>query len=407
MSSSSRKRAGLTAAGVTALTVGTTAGAAEIYYQPVVSVTTQYNNNLNLDPTEAKIGAEGYFADALANIGIATPRSDTQLQPRLVYNYYPSVSQRDLLEGFLSLNHRYSGQRDRFTLAGFYDHRDDVNAEQPGAEQNVVTGTGDNTATTGRPALGVKRDYVILDPSYSHLLSPLSSIGVSAQYQRMSYNVEDQSSHIGFSFYQANAFFAHNITPRLDFSVGVLGSRYNASSIDANATTEGLHLTSGYDWTQVLHSEVTADYQHVKFEETSPHVIDANNNAWAATFSTVYKEQTSSYRFIIGRTIYPSSAGGLYTIDQVRGQYDRDLTQRLHFMGALRYFREGTTVGSQGNDKRKYASGIVRLQYMMTRTFFVAGFYQANYQKYSVDANSADSNIVGITFGYAGLQRQR
>jgi hypothetical protein len=407
MLSLSRKRAYGAAAAGAALTVGTTAGAAEFYYQPVIQVASQYNTNVNLDPT-TKQSAVGYYTDALTNIGISTPRSDTTLQPRLVYNYYPSIKRRDVLEAFLNLNTRYAWQRDRVALNGLYDHRDDVNAEQPGAAQNPVNpGAGDNTATSGQTALGVRRDYLILNPSYQHLLTPLSSVGLSGQFQRMSYNVEDQSGHIGFDYYQARAFYGQNINERLDFSVGAIGSSYNATSINAHATTEGVSLTSGYDWTPVLHSQLTAEVVHVKFDELSPKQIQSTGNAWASTFTTTYKEQISSYRILIGRTIFPSTAGGLFTIDQVLGQYDRDLTQRLHFLGALRYFREETTIGARGNDRRYYASGIVRMQYMMTQTIYVAGYVQHNYQKYSVQPNSAGSNMVGIAFGYAGLQRQR
>src|SRR5512140_3272640 len=110
MSLSSRstlRAAAVVAATVAATSLATAAGAAEVYYQPIVSLTTAYNTNVDLEPTNRQ-GAEGYFADAATNIGIATQRSETTLQPRLLYNYYPSASQRNRLEGFLNLNSRYS-----------------------------------------------------------------------------------------------------------------------------------------------------------------------------------------------------------------------------------------------------------------------------------------------------------
>jgi hypothetical protein len=149
-------------------------------------------------------------------------------------------------------------------------------------------------------------------------------------------------------------------------------------------------------------------WQRTKFQETSPRVAQETSNPWAATFDTVYNGQTSSYRFSIGRTIYPSSAGGLYTTDQVRGQYDRDFSERLHFMGALRVFRDRTTAAAvSGDTTRNYATGTVRLQYMVTRTLFVAGAYSHIYQKYHFDPASAQSDIVQLSFGYRGLERQR
>src|SRR5882762_6387677 len=109
MSLSSRNLAAagrpLTAAGVVALIAAAPAGAADIYYQPIVSLSTAYNTNLDLSPLASdKRSAEGYYADAATTFGIATPQSETTLQPRLLYNYYPTASDRNRLEAFLNGN---------------------------------------------------------------------------------------------------------------------------------------------------------------------------------------------------------------------------------------------------------------------------------------------------------------
>jgi hypothetical protein len=408
MSLLSLRRVRDVAATVAALAAGTTAAAAEFYYQPIVSLQTSYNTNLDLDPVN-KRGAEGYFADAATNIGIATARSETFLQPRLLYNYYPSVQGRNRLEGFLNLNTRYNWERNRFVMSALYDHRDDVNAEQPTAVQNPVNpDLGNTTTTTGRVRVGTTRDYAVLTPTFTHLLTPLSSIGVATEYQRASFSPADTSSHINFNYYKGRLFYSKTIDLRTDVSIGAYGSRYEGGSIESHSTSGGVQLNGGYNWTQVLRSDLTVQWQRTKFQETSPRVAEETSNPWAATFDTVYNGQTSSYRFSIGRTIYPSSAGGLYTTDQVRGQYDRDFTERLHFMGALRVFRDRTTAAAvSGDTTRNFVTGTVRLQYMLTRTFFVAGAYSHNYQKYHFDPASAQSDIVQLSFGYRGLERQR
>src|SRR3954469_16464476 len=151
--------AGLTvAAAVMAFGAAAAANAADIYYQPIIQLSTQYNTNLDLSPkAEEKRGAEGYYADAATTFGIATPTTETTLQPRILYNYYPSASDRNRLEAFLNGNGRYNWQRDRFNWFGTFDHRDDVNAEQPGAADNntVNPGTGIENPTTGRTSVGV------------------------------------------------------------------------------------------------------------------------------------------------------------------------------------------------------------------------------------------------------------
>lgn len=394
------------AAGAAAAAFGTVAGAAEFYYQPIVTLSSAYNSNIDLDTTTRRT-AVGYYADAATNIGIATPQSDTLLQPRVLYNYYPSLVGRNRLEAFLNANTRYSWQRDKFNMYAFFDHRDDVNAEQPGATTNPVNpDVGNTTPTTGQVLVGTTRNYLILDPTYTHLVTPLSSIGFAGEYQRMDWSPSDTAGHLNFNYYQGRLFFAKTVDLRTDFQIGAYGSRYQAGAINSHSTSGGLQFNGGYNWTQVLRSTLTVQWQRTKFVENAQRVFNETNDPWAATFTTVYKEQASAYSFSFGRTIYPSSAGGLYTTDQVRGQYDRDYTQRLHFTGAVRYFRDRSTTGVVGDNTRDYATGTVRLQYMMTQFIFVATSYSYTYQKYRIDTNSASGHFVSLAFGYRGLDRQ-
>jgi hypothetical protein len=407
MSSLSRKRAVAAAAGPALLCLGAAAGAAEVYYQPILTVATAYNTNLDLDPY-VKQHAEGYFADASTNVGIATPTSDTLIQPRLLYNYYPSATYRDRLEGFLNLRGRYQWQRDSFTIGGFFDHRDDVNAGAPGAEVNTVNpGVTNTTPNQAPPQVGVVRNYLILDPTYKHALDPLSSIGFAGEYQGMRYSPSGVGTgNLSFNYYLGRLFYGHSISPRTDFQIGVYGSEYQSTTIDSHSTSGGLQLSGGHSWTEVLRSELTVQWQRTKLTETSPNQIEATANPWGVNFSTVYSEQTSSYRLTLGRTIYPSSAGGLYTTDQIRGQYDRDFTARLHFTGAARLFRDRTTTGVTSDTTRNYATGTVTLSYSLTQRTFVAGSYTYIYQKYRIQANSADANVAYLQFGYRGLGRR-
>jgi hypothetical protein len=245
---------------------------------------------------------------------------------------------------------------------------------------------------------------VILDPTYSHLLTPLSSVGFSGEYQGIRYSPA-QNGNDDFNYFSGRLFYARTLDLRTDYSIGISGSKYQSTTIDSHATTGGISGGVGFNWNQTLRSDLTAEWQHANFDESDPKVLHANANPWSANFSTVYKEQISSYRFTLGRTIYPSSNGTLYTIDQVRGQYDRDLTQRVHFTTALRFFRDDTTLGGTGNDKRNYLTGTIRAQWMVTQRLFLAGSYTYIYQKYQVQPNSAEVNVASISIGYRGLDK--
>src|SRR5579871_6911285 len=92
MSLSYRNRGAVAAAAGVAgmLSAAGAADAAEIYYQPIVQVSTAYNTNVELENVDQQ-SAEGYYADAATLIGIATPTSETTIEPRLLYNYYPTI----------------------------------------------------------------------------------------------------------------------------------------------------------------------------------------------------------------------------------------------------------------------------------------------------------------------------
>ena len=415
MSSSSRKRgapavpalrafaAGGACAGA-GLLAASGASAAEVYYQPVASLSSSYNSNIFLDPANKQSG-EGYYADAATTIGIATPNSVATLEPRLIYNYYPSQHELDRLEGVLNGNGQYSWQRDRVNIVAYYDHRDDVNAEQPGAQDNTVNpGVGTTTPSSGQVLKGVVRDYLILQPSYTHLLTPLSNITLNGEYQRLSYNDED-SGHVPFDYYLGRITYNWAQTQRMGLGVNAFAANFQAATIDAKSNTGGIGGSLKYDWTPALSGSVTASYERTKVEQSS-HDFNETANEWAAQASLAYTGQLATYRATIGRVIVPGASGGLFATNQLQGQYERDLSQRLHFTGAIRYFRDGTLTGFRGDDTRNYLNTVLSLRWMMTRTLFISGAYNFTWQKYVVDPNSANANRVSLSIGYMGLQRQ-
>src|SRR5262249_29792674 len=215
---------------------------------------------------------------------------------------------------------------------------------------------------SGRVQRGIVRNYLILDPTFVHLLTPLSSVGFAGEYQRMDYSPSDNNGHLDFQFYQGRLFYGRTVDPRTDIAIGVYGNHYQAGGVDSHANSGGIQANGGYNWTEVLRSTLVLQAQRIKFEESTPtRFFDTTVTTWAATFDTVYKQQISSYRFSLGRTLYPSSTGGLYRTDQVQGTYSRALTQRLEFLGALRYFRQRTIVGGSGDDTRNYATATLRM----------------------------------------------
>src|SRR5262249_7315193 len=139
-------------------------GAAQVYIQPVVTLSEQYDSNLDLAPDEQQANI-GYLADVATLFGFASPNSDTSIRPRLRYWQYPDETILNRLEAMLDLNSSYSTARSRFNVFGRFDHLNDTEAEIPSAVYNDVTPAAPTITQTGVIALNVTRNNYWLSPT--------------------------------------------------------------------------------------------------------------------------------------------------------------------------------------------------------------------------------------------------
>jgi hypothetical protein len=399
--------AGRAGAGAALLSSAVLAHAAQVYVQPIVSTQVQTSSNLGLDPDADSQQTEGYFADAATVIGIATPRSDTTLKPRLLYRNYPDASRLNRVEAFLDIATLYTGQRSTFQMFGRYEHRDETNAERSAAQFDEVTPDAPTDPETGRIQIGATRDVVLLVPTYKYELTQRMDIGATATVQSIDYSPDDVASHVDFDYYEGKGFLGWDLTQRTRLSLGGYVSKYEAQNIDAQADSVGASAAFEWDWSAVLESSLSLVYQRSDIERTQPFVFDDKTNAWGANFKTLYKGQASRVRLSAGRTITPSGTGGLLESDSFRLQADRDLTERWELTGAARYLRNRALSQDTAGSDRDYRRLELGLRWMMTRTWFVESGYEYTWQKYENDPRSAHDNTLSLRFGYRGLPRQR
>src|SRR5450432_993687 len=133
-----RQRAVATSLCVAAAMVAAPVFAAEVYVQPVATISAETDSNLDLVPASQGTAntVEGYSADAAALIGIATPDSNTTIRPRIDYRDYPAATYDNRLEGYLDLNSAYTSQRSKGYVYLGFERRDEFNAELSSALYN-------------------------------------------------------------------------------------------------------------------------------------------------------------------------------------------------------------------------------------------------------------------------------
>jgi hypothetical protein len=379
--------------------------AAEVYLQPIATLTAETDSNLDLDPS-VKQEVQGYLLDAATIIGIATQESNTIFRPRIVYRYYPQESADNRLEAYLDLNTSYRTQRSTASLVGSIEHLDQFNAELTSALYNDVNPV-QPPPDTGKVTVGATRDSAILDPKYVYNFTPIIGAGVSGQYQVVNYSPAGDTSHVDFDYYQARAFLTWTYSQTSDVSFGGYGSKYEATHFASRATGSGATMDLNTTWTPLLSTKASVIYQHTNIDDVLPTPLNTQNNAWGASVAAIYKTQVDQFRLNAGRSISPSGGGAVFDVDRLQFQYDRIFGPRLSFTGALVGLRTHALTANIAGDDRKYAQTILEAKWKMTPTWFVQGGYQFAWQKYQYDLTSGINNRFYIQIGYQGLGQER
>jgi hypothetical protein len=379
-------------------------GAAEYYMQPMASVTAEHDSNVELQPASQGPAADtfGYIATGAALFGIATPDSNTTIRPRIDYRNYPSDHIDDRLEEFLDLNSAYRGERQHASVYLGFQRADEFNSEL----YNPYAPSLPASPETGRTTMGSTRTSLILLPKYSYYVTPLTTIGVSGTYQKLTYSPSNSYDAVDFNYYQTQVFVEWALNQNNDVSVGIYGSDYEATHYHSNAVAEGASLGLHTNWTPLLDTDASVVYQRTQIDTSIPSPLHSTEEPWGASVSATYKNQLNQLKINIDRLITPTGGGGIYINQQAQLLYIRDINPRLQFTGATIAMRNHGLTSNVSGDDRTFVRTAVELKWMFTPTLYVQGGYQYMWEKYEVNPDGAANNRVYVTFGYQARERQ-
>ena len=380
------------------------AGAAQFYTQPLLTLGAQGDSNLGLDVSNRY--TVGYYAEAASIIGIATPDSDTNFEPHLRYNEFPTEHELDRFEGSLNFNTSYTTPRSYFYLYGMFDHLNDTEAEFPSGVYDAINPAAPTSVETGVANFEVTQNNLWVAPQYTYDLTPLVNVGVSGTAQRVTYSSANPYD-VNFDYYQGQLALSRKFGPRTQLSLAGFGARYSAVDVDSTADAGGGSVDLDHKWSANASGGLSVSYQHTNINEVQPARFRGAANTWGASFNNTWQLQASKWRINIERDVSPNGGGGLFATDQAQTEYDRDLTQLLSFTGALLYVRsEGLSANVSAFDRTYYRLDL-SLKRMLARTWFVQGGYGFLWQKYYASDERASNNEVYVRFGYQGLPRQQ
>jgi len=382
--------------------------AAQTYVTPQLNLRLENNDNFDMTPAGVpKSDVYGYIADLQALIGIATPRGETSIRPRLRFQEYPDRPDRRRLEGFLDLRSKYRWERSNLLVVARYDRQDYYNTVLPGAGYDPLYPNDPSVPDTAvARRFGDTRDQFKFAPRYSFDTSERTTVGVEAQYTNVAYHTTAPvQTQTDYQYAQGRGFVSWALDPRSDVSVGGYVSKYEARDGSSAADSYGADIGYARRWSEAAGIELTMYYETSDSTDFVPVRTEETTSGWGGEFSAYWKGPVSRWRMRARRSFVPSSYGGLQTADEFRVQYQRNLSTRLAFDGAARYVMErGLTSGNQRNDK-DYARLDLSMRWMMTPTVYVEGGYNYIWQQYQSNNSSAANNILFVSVGYQGLGR--
>lgn len=385
--------------------------AAETYFKPIVEARVEgnTNRNMNLSDEDGKNNTGGYIGDLSFIYGIATPRSETEIRPRLKIQEYAGQEGVERTEQFLDFRNRYETLRSKLDTVARYSRRDAYTAELLDADFDDFDPQDPTRPETSFVTQNNRRTSVSFRPDYTYKLSQRNGVTAGVQYEHMDYESQVQGRQVDFDYGLAEIGWAHRLDERTDVAVKPYVSRYEA--VDDSSTTDGYGVSLEWEreWSEKLRAGLSVDVERNKSELTRNLVFrEETTTEWGALFTLDRAiNEANRVQLSAGRIITPSGSGTKATSDEVQVQYDRFFSPRLLATAATRLqrYRSLSLIG-QGDD-RDYGRASIKLRWAMTPTWFVTGGYEFTYREYKIENDDANNNAVFMTVRYEGLGRQR
>ena len=382
--------------------------AADTYVQPQAEARVETNDNFNLVPGGSPdSNVYGYIADLQALIGIATPRSDTSMRPRVRLQEYPDRDDIEKVEAFFDLRSKYEWEKSELLTIAKYSRQDSFNTERQSGEFDPLDPTDPDVLDSSQILVNETRTRVELRPTFTHSLTERTRLGLLAQYQAVRYDSDSPNQQTDYDYLLADGFVSWALNARSDLSAGAYAAKYEAT--DDSSDTETLGGSVGYDyrWSEVNGVQTQLFYETNDITDYVPVRTEESTSGWGGNVTAYWAGEVSQARISVGRTFAPTGSGGKSEVNQLRLQYDRDLSERLSFLGAGRY-EQRNSLGTNGQgDDRDFARVDLSLKWFFKPTWFVQGGYSYIWEDRESASGDADNNKLFLSVAYKGLPRQR
>jgi hypothetical protein len=185
--------------------------------------------------------------------------------------------------------------------------------------------------------------------------------------------------------------------------LGVFASRYETDD-DLNQTDGyGLSAALRQRWSETFTGDVAFRIEDSDIEYRGLVPQKQNRTTWSLRGGLAWRGQVTRVRMSLGRALAPSGDGSRAIRDELRAQFDRDLSQRLVWHGIARAMTQKTLGDLVPDNKRDSVRVESSLDWRASRTWTVSLGAAYTWQDREADPSSADSTSLFVSVGYRGL----
>jgi hypothetical protein len=385
------------------------AQAAQTHLQPRIEAGVEQNTNRNLainPDDEADI--LGYIVTAEVLWSYVTPKTNTEVRPRVRFQEYPDDKEIQRSEQFLdfSTQHRAT-ERSTFELVGRYSREDSFNSELVDAEFDDLDPDDpiDGGEGTTEELASETRTRVQLRPDFTHDISELTGVAIGGVFQTVRFESESRD-RTEYDYLELRTYLTRRLSPLTQIGLGPVVSRYETRDNTRQTDGYGLELGLDHRWSEVSRIRGKLFVLRSEFESLKDGVLESESETNVG-FNLGFNRRTElgHFRLNAGRTVRPASGGSTVVQDQVRAQFDHDFSERLSMTTAVRAYTQERVGSPDSDNNRDYARGELGLNWMATPTMFIGGSYQYTWRELELDGTSAKNHAVFVYFGYRGLGR--
>jgi len=381
------------------------AAAADVHTQPQIDLRAEQNDNFGLVPGGSpNSDVYGYVADALWLIDVATPRSSTTIRPRLKYQDFPDRSDLEKFEGFLDMHNQYRSERSTWDLFGHLSHQDLYNNETRGGDFDPVDPGAGGGSDSGDIVIGEIREEFSVRPNFEYRATERTSIGAGLEYIVTRYDADQGvPTKTDYNFALASGYVGWRLNPTSDLRAGLYASKYEAQDNSEDIDATGILVGYSHRWSEEFGIEAVAFYEENDITEFDPVLFKETTSNFGGELTAYRKFEVTEWRFSLGRSFVPTGDGGKSELDQLRVQYERQLSQRLTFRGVGRYESRNGLGNTEGGIDRDFARLDLSVKWLITRNWYVGGGYAYMWEDKAAATETGVNNKFFINFGYQGL----